>query len=125
MSLLMEALRRAEEAKRASQTDTGGETISQAGLALEPVPITQNTEWDDAARQAQQPVNTPAPAARAAQQQARSTAQNVFTAKRSKTQPAFPVIIGASVAAAVLVIGAYLWWQLQPRRPAAASAPIV
>jgi tetratricopeptide (TPR) repeat protein len=119
MSLLMDALRKAEEAKRAaaqSEAPSPQETAlasmelspsSDSGLALEPL---------EAPAQ-----NAPAaPAARdeAHEEAQRKAIQNAFAAKAHSKSPNDQIFLVALIGVACLgfiSLGAYVWWQMQPR----------
>lgn len=139
MSLLMDALRKAEEAKRAA-------TQSEHTAPAAP-PSAANTEPESAASAMQElglePLEAPAPAPEpppahtAAQSNAvsgaaqRHAAQNAFAAKRPPRRPedkAFAFALAGVAGLAALGIGAYLWWQMQGHSslssPSTATAPL-
>lgn len=136
MSLLMDALKRAEEAKRQQNAAAGGGTDAAAsdagtGLSLEPVgspsglpDLNSHLEAVDAdlkataAENARENHRSPAYAATAAAIAAqRSTAQAVFAAKQGAEPPAGGAkrLVAIIVIGLVLVggVGGYFYWQLQ------------
>ena len=136
MSLLMDALKKAEEAKRQSeaahriepQEKNGGESpgtapvappraaLGQRGLPELPSSLELlDTEFHSAAPAAATEPPPPPPAAREAPQRERAAAQNLFAAKQQKPSRAFPLVLGALVVVAAAGIGGYFWWQMQPR----------
>lgn len=153
MSLLMDALKKAEEAKRQAEA-TAGKATPWAGPS--PHPSAEAPAGEAAGQQKglpelpsrlellddefnAAPKATPAQgrpkAAEVAQQMERAAAQNLFDAKQPP-RSAFPLVIGISAAIAVAGIGAWFWWQMQPSggigvapgisspAPQAARAPI-
>jgi Tfp pilus assembly protein PilF len=135
MSLLMEALKRAEQAKRQAERSTttegqsGGagpqdgqtthlELLEEdlAGIA-DPRPAPARA----ATPRAESGPATAAPADGGARQ--RQAAQNVFTAKQPAERSSFPMLVGIGSLLAITGIAAYFWWQLQPRNPGLAPAP--
>jgi len=129
MSLLMDALRKAEEAKRAaaqagSPSFAEASPLEEAGpaeLALEPLEQGQTpameTPQASANRTApKRPASaTPAAPATAAE---RSAIQNAFAAKspaKASTDKAFIVAIAAASGLCLLAGGIYIWLQTQPR----------
>lgn len=125
MSLLMDALRKAEEAKRAATQsepavpaevppapeappDSAASVLQELGLEPLPTPaqeatLAHTTLPDSAARDAAQ----------------RQAAQNAFAAKkagpRAPEDKAFTLALAGVAGLAALSIGAYVWWQMQPR----------
>ena len=129
----MEALKRAEEAKR--QHGEGPTAGAHSELTLEPVaPVSSGTpsgsplpdlslhidslDADLAAVSTEAPArrraphNAPRPEAASAQAAERQTARNAFAAKHPQSSKGV-WIAAAGGAAAALVIGGYFWWQLQ------------
>ena len=129
----MEALKRAEEAKR--QNSEGQVAGTHSELTLEPVvpaspgnppgsPLPDlalhidSLDADLAAVSTEAPArrrappNAPRPAAESAQATERQTARNAFAAKHPPSSKGV-WIAAAGGAAAALVIGGYFWWQLQ------------
>ncbi len=138
MSLLMDALRRAEENKQdAARRITGAaRPPAPADLALEPMP-TRPTPPGAAQTAAAEPVSPAAEPAFAAESD-RQTARNVFSVKEAPTtrRPLLTALVILALAA--VAIGAYVWWELQrmghsglapapgvatPSRTAAAAPP--
>lgn len=153
MSLLMDALKKAEEAKRQAEAAAGkaapgadasphpsaeapaGEAAGQQkGLPELPSRLELLDDEFNAAPKAA-PAQGQPKAAEAAQQRERAAAQNLFDAKQPP-RSAFPLVVGITAAIAVAGIGAWFWWQMRPSgglgvapggsRPAplAARAPI-
>jgi len=62
-----------------------------------------------------------------AQEQERAAAQNLFTAKQppAKTRNMFPFVVGGGALIAVICIGIYFWWQLQPKGGLAARPGVL
>jgi Tfp pilus assembly protein PilF len=140
MSLLMDALKRAEEAKRQQQGVPAADPqevhqgTTEPELSLEPVGAGQLSGLPDLDSHAESvdadlkataaengAMNTPRPARHGAPAAAlaaqRSTAQNVFAAKEETSAPASPAkrilaIGGVGLLAAAGVAG-YFYWQLQ------------
>ena len=137
MSLLMDALRKAEEAKRAatqsehlapaetsSLTDLGPDSAASAlqELGLEPLApptLTQDTL----------PAHTAAHSNTASDAAQRHAAHNAFAAKRPARRPedkAFALALAGVAGLAALSIGAYIWWQMQAHSlvsPSTATTP--
>ena len=143
MSLLIEALKKAEEAKRAA-AEWQPPPVPGAGLSLQddlPVaeePVAQaptnasglpdlsqhidSVDADLAAVSSEAPakrrIHSPRPAAKPTMptpkgESEREAVRNVFSAKRvPDRQPGLWVLIGLLVALAVIVGGAYFWWQI-------------
>lgn len=125
MSLLMDALRKAEEAKRAA-AQAGTPSLAEAPppeetgpgeLALEPLehstaPAANTTRASADRAESKRPT---APASTAAH---RSSIQNAFAAKsptKASTDKAFIVAIAAVSGLCLLGGGIYIWLQTQPR----------
>ncbi len=144
MSLLMDALKKAEEAKRqsAAAAQQAGEpsrsatdapaTPDSAPAGLPELPDNLALLDDEfqpagstrkepvlAAAAARQPAASPPNTATA---DARATAHNIFQAKQPAPRNAFPLIIGGVTVLALALIGGYFWWQMQPRSGLAAPA---
>ncbi len=138
MSLLMEALKKAEEAKRLGVEDPPGPrstTLTRNSSATQgdndPRPLggshpIQALDTDHA--ELTLPRHSP-PLATAE----RTAARNLFAVKQSANNNATLWLIGAGALLAALVLGGYFWWQLQgipshnltptpPRPPAATLA---
>ena len=138
----MDALRKAEEAKRAAQAegappqtpdamstpvpDYSLEAGADGELALEPLTQTSITA-PAAGPTAATPVG-PQPAHSAAQEQAqRNTIQNAFAAKSTGGSPgdrAFAIALFSVAGLALAGIGAYVWWQMQPRNTLAVPSTV-
>ena len=121
MSLLMDALRKAEEAKRAAGGD--GPPASEPGLespgaAVEGIPAELALEPMTRDPQAAQASSARSPRPADAQQAQRDAINNAFAAKGAARDPAdraFMVALVSVAALGLLGIGFYIWWQMQPR----------
>ena len=132
MSLLMDALKKAEEAKRQAEAAAGkdapgtgpasrpsveapaGEAAGQQkGLPELPSRLELLDDEFNAAPKATPAQARPKAAAEAAQQKERAAAQNLFEAKQPPPRRAFPVFIGIFVVIAAAGIGTWFWWQMQ------------
>lgn len=135
MSLLMDALKKAEEAKRQSEAATAERVEPQeANMASEAAPEAAaeaagteprglpelparlellDAEFHTGAKPAPAAAR-PKQATEAAQQKERAAAQNLFEAKQPPQRKVFPLFIGLFVLVAAAGIGAWFWWQLQP-----------
>lgn len=146
MSLLMDALRKAEQAKRASRGDAAAladttatpDTTApppEAPVTLPELPPRLETLDAEFAPPAAVPTAARAskepspPAAKASEAEQRSTARAVFAAKQPPATDRTPIVIGgAALLVALAVVGAYFWWQLKPGpgpKTSAATAPAV
>lgn len=129
MSLLMDALRKAEEAKRAA-AQAGAPSFVEASppeetgpaeLALEPLEQGQTPAMETPQASANRTApKRPAPAASTGSPTAaeRSAIQNAFAAKsptKASTDKAFIVAIAAASGLCLLAGGIYIWLQTQPR----------
>lgn len=117
----MDALRKAEEAKRAASGHNDTPSIADtapapsvegipAELALEPMSLDAQAESGPEKRTAQRP---PADG-----QQQRDAISNVFAAKSTPRNPAdraFMVALVSVASLGLLGAGFYTWWQMQPR----------
>ncbi len=137
MSLLMDALKKAEEAKRLAEAAAAGkantlgsepagastalgfaansDANSQRGLPELPTRLELlDAEFHTTATPDVAPPRAK-PTAEAAQQQERdrASAQNLFTAKQPESRSAFPIVIGVVTLIALVGIGVYFWLQLQ------------
>lgn len=143
MSLLMDALKKAEEAKRqaeaagkmpATQTAAAAEApAGESGSADRGLPELPSRlelldeEFHSVAKGAQ--ARPKVAEDDAARQQERAAAQNLFAAKQAPARSAFPLVVALFGLVAAAGIGAWFWWQLQPSggvgglRPAAAPPP--
>jgi tetratricopeptide (TPR) repeat protein len=127
----MDALKKAEEAKRQSEAATtervepqeqgiapeaAAEAASAEPRGLPELPARLellDAEFHAGAKPA--PAATrPKQATEAAQQKERAAAQNLFEAKLPPQRKSFPLFIGLFVLVAAAGIGAWFWWQLQP-----------
>lgn len=135
MSLLIDALRKAERARQEGELQGPLAEDGSGGLSLapleparpdEPPPMTApepatRPRAAAAARTEPQPAPTPGIAPPAA-------ARKLFEAKEAPPRRLFlPVVAGLTILA-VIALGGYLWWELQPRgivtaSPLPASAP--
>jgi tetratricopeptide (TPR) repeat protein len=142
MSLLMEALKKAEEAKRQAESRDGpaaaGMTapmpsISPPFPSPSPSPPDPPADFlsDPAARfdaanahfSATSDAPLPGrPALDADLAQERSAARNLFVAKRPEPANTLGLIVGAGILA-VLGVGGYFWWQLQAIGSPSAARP--
>lgn len=134
MSLLMDALRKAEEAKRAAaQSDN---TAPAAPLPMvEPVAPHASSTPSPLQELGLEPLSPPAappresaapPAAASDAAMQRQAVQNAFAAKKVAHAPGdkvFMLALAGVAALTALGIGAYVWWQMQPRSPLLATAP--
>lgn len=123
----MDALRKAEEAKRAA-TQSEPAVPAEVPPAMEPLPDSPARVMQELGLEPLSP-STPAPATlpaattrpgNAAQDTAqRQAAQNAFAAKktgpRAPEDKAFALALAGVAGLAALSIGAYVWWQMQPR----------
>lgn len=152
MSLLLDALKKAEEAKRQAAATTQAPaaapaTPPAAGLSLEPqAPVSKplpdlsahldTVDADLAAVSKSAPLRKPAaeparPAPQANDSAERAAVRNVFDAKATPAPDRRPLWIGLGLAGLAAVgIGGWLWWQLQSvgagslaARPVAAQPP--
>lgn len=152
MSLLMDALRKAEEQKQ-SLAGPGGTAREDGGLALEPIAaaapdVSRRDPGSDAlpelparledldeqflahasspppkgtratSRPAKEPASapTPAPAPDHATDVARASARMVFEAKQPPADKnSFAIVVGLATLIAVIGIGGYVWWEMQPK----------
>jgi tetratricopeptide (TPR) repeat protein len=131
----MDALKKAEEAKRQSEAAATERVEPQEpGIASEAAPEAAaeaagaeprglpelparlellDAEFHTGAKPAPAAAR-PRQATEAAQQKERAAAQNLFEAKQPPQRKAFPLFIGLFVLVAAAGIGAWFWWQLQP-----------
>jgi len=125
MSLLLDALKRAEQEKLAKQ---GERPANDAAASPAPEPASAKREASKAASLELQPVNPAQPAgapppASAARPAGAATAQAVFQAKAAapKEQAGRNAtmlwVIGGVIAVAILGIGGYVWWSLSSLTP--------
>lgn len=130
----MDALRKAEEAKRAATqsehvvpaetlpiSDPGPESTASAlqELGLEPlVPPAPKPDTP--------PAHTAAPSSTGSDAAQRHAVHNAFAVKQSPRRPgdkAFALALAGVAGLAALGIGAYLWWQMHPRSSLAGPSP--
>ncbi len=151
MSLLMDALKKAEEAKRQSEAaakieprespPAGSASTEADSRGLPELPSRLELldhEFHTPAAAKPEPAATPAPAAQAAKQPAaddqereRAAAQNVFVAKQPAQSRNLLIVGGLAAVLAAVGIGGWVWWEIQPKGglgpaalPAARTAPI-
>lgn len=139
MSLLMDALRKAEEAKRQSEAAAKIEPSESApaeGVPAEPAAAGTDAdarglpelpsrlelldhEFHPSPAAKPEPAVAPAQPARQspdkAQQRERAAAQNVFQAKQPAQNKNAMILVGITALLATIGIGGYFWWQLQPK----------
>ena len=142
MSLLMDALKKAEEAKRLAEGASSPAGVGRPELpprgkydsipaantpatSLPELPPTLALLDDQFANVTGAKPESPAQKARTRtqppsadierQEQARQAVQQVFAAKQTPAQRPFYIALGIATALAVAAIGAYFWWQLQPK----------
>jgi Flp pilus assembly protein TadD len=115
MSILLDALKRAEQEKQAKQ-GTGAPAISAAPVATAPSPATTGLELEGMP----EPVVVQKPAPQAD----REAARGVFTAKQAGEKPRNPGKIAMIAGISLLVVAgaAYFWWEWS-RLNAPAAAP--
>lgn len=139
MSLLMEALKKADEAKRRSDEDASSETPLQPSGPLTPSagsPLPNLSQHLDAVNADLAAVSAAAPPRRPAagnDANGRAAARNAFAAKRAPETGKTMWIVAGAAAFATLVIAGYFWWQLRaiespavgrPPQPPVATAPV-
>lgn len=127
MSLLMDALRKAEEAKRQSEAAAKIEPqdMPSAGAESRGLPELPSRlelldhEFHPSPAAKPEPSIAPAQAARQspdkAQQRERAAAQNVFQAKQPAQNKNAMILAGVTGLLAIVGIGGYFWWQMQPK----------
>lgn len=132
MSLLMDALKKAEAAKRqaaqaerATASDTPPDQATEPG---NPLPELQRelSLLDDqfaAPPGAATRGGTGVTAAVSDAQRDREAAHNLFAAKRSESRAPFWIGLTASTMAAVAAIGFWFWWQIKPQAGALQAGP--
>ncbi len=142
MSLLMDALKKAEEAKRqseAAKAEAQAQPNAAAPAASEGQPqglpeLPSRLELLDhefaPSPERKEPTLAPTPPVRPTTEDAgkRAAAQNVFQAKQTAPRRTFPLIVGGITLLAIAGIGGYFWWELQPKgglgpAPATARTP--
>ncbi|MBI4756506.1 MAG: tetratricopeptide repeat protein [Betaproteobacteria bacterium] len=145
MSLLMDALRKAEQAKRQALAGQPGEEATGAQTTASPPrgkPLPElpqelsllDDEFSNVSPRRPAPPPEPAPGGRV-EDKARAAAQQLFSAKQPEPRAPLYLLLGLATLLALLAIGAWMWWQLSPlggsgvapatglRTPPAASAP--
>jgi tetratricopeptide (TPR) repeat protein len=129
VSLLMDALKRAEQAKRQSQEGSGTTPAEGGQGPAQAKPALTLELLDD--ELGPPPATPAAPAADDARQ--REAARHLFDAKQPPSRRPFYLVLGISTTAAMVAIGIHFWLQLQPARnrqltaaapPPAAVAPL-
>lgn len=135
MSLLMDALKKAEEAKRLSEAAAKAEPqaqppAGQAAAADTPGGLPElpsrlellDHEFQAPPAERREPAIAPAPSAQAPQEaQKRAAAQNVFRAKQPAPNRNLLLFGGLATLLAAAGIGGWFWWQLQPKGGLSAS----
>lgn len=135
MSLLMDALRKAEAAKRqtaqgehAATSESAPAQPAEPGNSLPELP----RELSLLDEQFAAPHSAPSVAGRSVTgaaasvsetQRDREAAHNLFAAKRSSSRAPFWIGLTASTLTAVAAIGYWFWWQLQPPSTALKPGP--
>lgn len=133
----MDALKKAEEAKRQSEA-AKAEAQAQPGAAspaaqegpqgLPELPSRLELldhEFQPAPAARTEPTLSPPPQPRPAadenRKRERAAAQNVFQAKQAAPRRTFPFLVGGLTLVVVAAIGGYFWWELQPKGGLGAS----
>ncbi len=129
----MDALKKAEEAKRQSEAAAKAEphgqppAEAQAAAGAEPQGLPElpsrlellDHEFHAAPAAKVEPTIAAGPPPRQpaeeAQKRERAAAQNVFQAKQPAPRRMFPLVVGGVGLLAAAGIGGYFWWQLQPK----------
>lgn len=131
----MDALKKAEEAKRLSEAAAKAEpqaqpAAGQAAAADTPGGLPElpsrlellDHEFQAPPAERREPAIAPAPSAQAPQEaQKRAAAQNVFQAKQPAPNRNLLVFGGLATLIAAAGIGGWFWWQLQPKGGLSAS----
>ncbi len=125
MSLLMDALKKAEEAKRQVEATAAAQTeasvispsvdeSSQRGLPALPARLELlDAEFHTGAKpEVAPPLAQTIAEATQQQERDRASAQNLFAAKQPESRNLFPILIGGVTLAALIGIGVYFWLQL-------------
>jgi Flp pilus assembly protein TadD len=149
MSLLIDALRKAEQTRL--ENELQGPTAAEVNGALSLAPLEPGVPAEPPAPAALEPAATSAAAAERRTERLppsasgvapRSAARKLFEAKQAPPRRLFLPLVAGFTTLAVVVLGTYLWWELQPRgivtanptgsgtpptepRPAAAPVPPV
>lgn len=123
MSLLIDALRKAEQARREGEFQNPAQAEGGNGLALEPGPPSELP----AAAPPELAAEFADPYAERAQRAASGAdpraARQLFEAKEPPQRRLFWPLAGAATTLLVMILGGYLWWELQPRGLVTASSP--
>lgn len=126
MSLLIDALRRAEEAKHAA-AQSGDPSPSGDGMTLAPLEGASATPSRDEVQRELNALDAPARHASAPSEASTATkqggARNLFDVKEPVSNNGFMLAVGGATLLALLVIGGYFWWQLQPNGGLVPIAP--
>lgn len=120
MSLLMDALRKAEETKRAA-TQSGHVASADTLSITEPAPDSATSAMQELGLEPLAPRRDSSPAQAASQSpvsdmEQRQAAHNAFAAKKPARGPedkVFVLALAGVAGLAALGIGAYVWWQMQ------------
>lgn len=116
MSLLMDALKKAEEAKLGRTDDKAEPSLPAEGLSLEPVrPAAADSPRTPTVAESPpkaEPPRAPSPPTTPPNQAA---ARNVFAVKQAPAKKNFALLAGGLVVVGGLIIAAWVWWQLKPK----------
>lgn len=113
MSLLIDALRKAEQARQESERPTVP-AAAEAGLSLAPLESEAGrTGQDDLAAEAFGPAPTPPAIPRGPD--TRAAVQNLFEAKAPAGRRLFWPVVATGSVLAFTALGTYIWWGTQPR----------
>lgn len=127
----MDALKKAEEAKRLSEAakaeaqtrpdaatppaQEGPQGLPELPSRLELLDHEFQPAPADRTEPTLSPPPQPRPKAEENRKRERAAAQNVFQAKQPAPRRTFPFIVGGLTLVAVAAIGGYFWWELQPK----------
>lgn len=133
----MDALKKAEEAKRQSEaakagaqaqpdappaaTQEGPQGLPELPSRLELLDHEFQPAPADRTEPTLSPPPQPRPKAEENRKRERAAAQNVFLAKQPAPRRTFPFVVGGFTLVAVAAIGGYFWWELQPKGGLGAS----
>ena len=131
MSLLLEALKRAEKAKEEAQRRERGETVAELRIEMdqpsEQKPVLTRAELPDLKQPLEIATDDFPPKERAepAQSAERSAARKVFEAKYREPNPRLPFYVTLAVLG-VFAMGTivYFWYQLRPPPPLVNASPV-